>query len=149
MARRKEPTRKRKSALRTLLLVIIVCSLGLAAYTLKDSLHRYVRGEQRADITTLEQAMDSAYAAIAPRKISTSVVTLDELEVRHDRLELSRDGSLFKANLEITRAIEKAGGEVLFGIESSDTRRRWQAVTMGVSDGDSLVREIRLEKRIR
>ena len=49
----------------------------------------------------------------------------------------------------LTRAIEKAGGEVLFGIESTDSRRRWQAVTMGISDGDSLVREIRLEKRIR
>jgi hypothetical protein len=30
-----------------------------------------------------------------------------------------------------------------------DEKRRWQTVTLGISDGDSLIREVRLEKRLR
>ena len=69
--------------------------------------------------------------------------------MRCDLLELSRETSVFRANHEITHAVEKAGGRIEYGLDSSDERRRWRTVTLGISDGDSLIREIRLKKRIR
>ena len=59
------------------------------------------------------------------------------------------DETLLRANLIITRAVETAGGSISYGIESVDEKRRWKAVTLGITDGDSLVREVRLEKRLR
>jgi hypothetical protein len=62
---------------------------------------------------------------------------------------LDRGGSVLRANLVITRAVERAGGDILYGVESTDRKRRWQTVTLGVSAGDSLIREITLVSRLR
>ena len=103
----------------------------------------------RADAVRLAEAIDSAYTRIQVRKVKTSTVDLGRRQVRHDDIELARTSSVLRANLEITRSVEKAGGTVLYGIESTDDRRRRQFVTLGISDGDSLVREIGLVRRIR
>jgi hypothetical protein len=76
-------------------------------------------------------------------------VDLGDHQIAQDRLELPGESSLLRANLIITRAVETAGGTISYGIESVDERRRWQAVTLGITDGDSLIREVRLEKRLR
>ena len=81
--------------------------------------------------------------------MTTSTVRLGGDEITQDRLELHRKRSMLRANLEITRAVERAGGEITYGIESIDEGRRWETVTLGISDGDSLIREVRLEKRLR
>jgi len=66
-----------------------------------------------------------------------------------DRVVLPGGASVLRANLTLTRAVERAGGTVLYGIESIDSKRRWQTVTLGISAGDSLIREVMLVGRVR
>ena len=61
-------------------------------------------------------------------------------------MQIPKDSSLLRANAEITEAVEKAGGEVAYGIESSDEKGRKVAVTIGVSIRRDLVREIKIER---
>jgi hypothetical protein len=129
--------------------VAVLCGFLLVAYWLRDDIWRILSGPGRADVTVLSSALDQAYAAIDPRAVSSSIIAIDGHATRHDHVEISRDSSLTRANLEITRAAERAGGLVLYGLESSDDRGRKQGVTLGISDGDSIIRQIRLEKRIR
>jgi hypothetical protein len=103
----------------------------------------------RADAGLVHQAIDSVYAILEPRRVSTSTAGAGEHQVRCDRLELERDSSMMRANHHLTRAVERAGGDVVFGIESTDQKRRWQTVTLSISDGDSIIRQVALEKRIR
>lgn len=148
MSSRKETSRAGISVKHLVAIVIIVCA-GIAAYAFHDPVSLLFARKERADLGVLERAIDSVYVVVDPQKLSSSVVELDAVEVRCDYLELSRDVSLVRTNLAVTRAVEKAGGEILYGLESTDGKRRWQTVTLGVSDGDSLIREIRLQKRVR
>ena len=94
-------------------------------------------------------AVDSAYVRIQPVSVRTSSVDMDGRPVRLDHVTLSRSRSVLRANLELTRAVENAGGGVLYGIESFDERKRTQFLTLGIASNDSLVCEVKLEKRIR
>ena len=136
--------------------IVIACLLGLGAYMLKDragSWLSYARTcftfKPRADAALVHEAIDSVYAILEPRRVSTSTAEVGEHQVRCDRLELERDTSILRANHHLTRAVERAGGDVVFGIESTDQKRRWQTVTLSISDGDSIIRQVALEKRIR
>jgi hypothetical protein len=129
--------------------IILVCFIAAAAYGLKDEIRNFFTYKHRADVGVLHQAIDSVYTVLDPRRVSTSTTDPGGHRVRCDRVELSRGSSIIRANHKLTRAVEKAGGEVVLGIESSDQGRRWQIVTLRISDGDSVIREIALEKRIR
>ncbi len=94
-------------------------------------------------------AVESAYVRIQPSSVETSSMDSGDGRIRSDHVKLGRGQSLPRANLEVTRAVERAGGRVLYGIESYDGRRRRQFVTLGLASGDSLVCEVKLEKRIR
>ncbi len=128
---------------------MLACFIAAAAYGLKDQIRNFFTYKHRADVGMLHQAIDSVYAVLEPRRVSTSTTDLGGHQVRCDRLELPRGSSIMRANNKLTRAVEKAGGEVVLGIESSDQGRRWQIVTLSISDGDSVIRQIALEKRIR
>jgi hypothetical protein len=100
-------------------------------------------------IEAINSALDSALATIEPQEVSTSMVELDGHSILRDRMVLSGKTSVLRTNLAITRAVEKAGGSILYGVESIDWKQRWQTVTLGVSAGDSLIREIVLVGRVR
>lgn len=138
-----------RTRIRGLIVAVAVACAGIAAYALHNPVRLIFAREERADIAVLERAIDSVYAVVEPSEMSSSSVDLGEVQVRCDLLELPRDASIIRTNLAIKRAVEKAGGEVVYGLESSDDRRRWQTVTLGVSDGDSLIREIRLKQRVK
>jgi hypothetical protein len=130
------------------LIIVVACVIALA-YLLRDPAVELFSPPPRADIGRLHSAVDSALTKIGPRNLTTSTVDLGGRELTQDDLELSRRSSMLRANLEITRAVERAGGEIAYGIDSSDDTRRWQTVTLGISDGDSLIREVRLRRRLR
>jgi hypothetical protein len=99
-------------------------------------------------VSAINLAVDSAFAGLDPREVSTSTVELNGCEVPTNRVILAADASLLRANLAITQAVEKAGGSIGYGVESTDSKRRWQTVTLGISAGDSLIREIVLVGRV-
>jgi hypothetical protein len=121
----------------------------VAIYALRDRARTFFTYRHRADTGAVHHAIDSVYAVIEPRKVSTSTVEIGDCPVRRDLLELDRDSSIMRANHLLTRAVERAGGDVIAGVESNDQRRRRQIVTLSVSDGNSIIREIALEKRVR
>jgi hypothetical protein len=133
----------------SLIIIVAIACAAVAAYLLYNPARLIFARPERADVAVLERAMDSVYAVVAPSNLESSVVDMDGGPLRCDLLELPRDASLVRTNLAIKRAVEKAGGEVVYGLESSDDRRRWQTVTLGVSDGDSLIREVILTQRVR
>jgi len=122
---------------------------GAVAVYLNLPITKIFSRPNRPPAGVLEQALDSAYARIEPQAVSTSRVAVAGRTVRQDLVELARSSSTLRANLEITREVEKAGGEVAYGIESRDTKARRQVLTLGISDGDTLVCEVRLERRTR
>lgn len=149
MPPRKPPRRKRPVSPGLILGGLILCCLLVASYALREPARRLFSHEQRADIKVLAQAIDSAYTLIQPKNLSTSTVNLGGHDVRCDFVELPRQSSILRANLKITRAVQRAGGQVVYGLDSSSEKGRWQTVTLGISDGDSLIREIRLKRRTR
>ena len=124
--------------------LIAALSVGLLAVLFG---HRLL--PRSADPEVLASALDSVYITLPVKAIKTLTPRDNETGIRCDRLVLDSQSSIVRANLAITRAVKRAGGEVVYGVDSFDSRRRWQIVTLGISDGDSLIREIRLEKRIR
>lgn len=124
--------------------------LALAAfvYFSRDAIERVIMPEH-PDGASIAAAIDSAYVRIRPVSVESKSVDMDGRPVRCDYVRLSRSRSVLRANLELTRAVEKAGGGVLYGIESYDERKRKQFLTLGISSDDSLVCEVKLEKRIR
>jgi hypothetical protein len=149
MARRKKSAGKHSRATGCLItLVVIVCIAG-AGYLLRNRIAESLSPPPRADLNVLNAAVDSACASLETRKSSSTTVDLGDHQIAQDRLELPGSSSLLRANLIITRAVETAGGTVSYGIESVDEKRRWQSVTLGITDGDSLIREVRLERRLR
>ena len=149
MSPRKDPHSKRRRWVRALTALAVVACLLAGTHFLRDPISDLLSPPPRADTELLNALVDSACAKIEPRKMTTSTVRLGGDEITQDRLELHRKRSMLRANLEITRAVERAGGEITYGIESIDEGRRWETVTLGISDGDSLIREVRLEKRLR
>jgi hypothetical protein len=135
--------------LRATVAVVILAGLAITTYVLKDPLLGFLSPPPPPDMAILNQAIDSAYARIGPETVSASVVDLRNRQVTQDRIVIARGNSVIRANLEITRAVEKAGGTILYGIESVDQPRRWRTVTLGISNGDSLFKEIRLVGRVR
>jgi hypothetical protein len=128
--------------------VAIVC-LATAAYYFyenRTAIKRFFARPQPPDAAAIEMAIREAYASIKPAKVSSSTVTVGGRQITQDRVELPKAASLARANAEITRAVESAGGEVAYGVESSDQSGRKVGVTLGVSIQKGLVREIRLEK---
>jgi hypothetical protein len=134
---------------RTLAAIIIIGCLALAAYIFRGPLKIFFSPPSRADATTISRALDSVYAEIEPRNVTAGAVNLDGRVMRRDHVLLGGDQSILRANLAITRAVENAGGKVLYGVDSSDGRRGREVVVLGISDGDSLLREINLEHRRR
>ena len=149
MARRKKSAGKHRKATGCLFGLIIILCIAAAGYLYRDRIVERLSPPPRADVTVLNAAVDSACASLETRKTSSSAVDLGDHQLTQDRLELPGASSLLRANLIITRAVETAGGAISYGIESVDEKRRWQTVTLGITDGDSLVREVRLEKRLR
>jgi hypothetical protein len=149
MARRKDPHSRPPFSPKTILVIIAVFTVVVVAYAVRQPVRGLFVPEDRADVTVLHAAVDSACAAVRPARSTTSTIDLGGRDVRCDLLELPRDASVFRANREITLAVEKAGGRISYGLDSSDEKRRWRTITLGISDGDSLVREVRLKKRIR
>jgi hypothetical protein len=149
MPRRKKSAGKHRKAIGALFALVAVVCVAAAGYLFKDRIVEILSPPPRADVTLIHAAVDSACASLETRKTSSSTVDLGDHELPQDRLELPRTSSLLRANLIVTRAVERAGGNISYGIELVDEKRRWQTVTLGVTDGDSLIREVRLEKRLR
>jgi hypothetical protein len=149
MPRRKTRSRSHGRMIGGLVALILIVCIAAAGYVFRDRIKRSLSPPPRADLAALNAAVDSACTSLETRSSRSTVVDLGSHEIAQDRLELPRTSSLLRANLIVTRAVERAGGTVSYGIESVDEKRRWQAVTLGITDGDSLVREVRLEKRLR
>lgn len=149
MPRRKKRPRRTGGAIGALIAIILIVSAAGIVYLNWGRIAASLSPPPRADVATLNAAVDSACAGLETRRSSSEVIDLGDREITQDRFELPRTSSLLRANLIVTRAVERAGGTVSYGIESVDEKRRWQAVTLGITDGDSLVREVRLERRLR
>lgn len=131
---------------------IAVAVIAVAAnrvYQNRAEIQRFFSKPRPPDAAAVERAIDDAYAEIAPVKTSRSTVTAGGREIRRDVLEIPKTQALARANAVIAGAVEAAGGEVAYGVESSDEKARRVGVTLGVSVGKRLVREIRLEKSAR
>jgi hypothetical protein len=149
MARRKKSAGRHRKATGCLFALIVIICIAAAGYLMRDRIVEFLSPPPRADLTVLHAAVDSACASLETRKASSTTVDLGDHQLAQDRLELPAASSLLRANLIITRAAENAGGAISYGIESVDEKRRWQTVTLGITDGDSLIREVRLERRLR
>ena len=125
---------------------VLIAALGVGLLAVLFG-HRLL--PRSADREVLASALDSVYTTLPVKAIKTLTPRDNETGIRCDRLVLDSQSSIVRANLAITRAVKRVGGEVVYGVDSFDSHRRWQIVTLGISDGDSLIREIRLEKRIR
>lgn len=123
--------------------------LGTAAYLFRHDIVDFFSPPPPPDAQAIHRALDSAFVALEPEEVTSADVKAEAGEVPRDRVVLPRDGSALRANLAVTRAVERAGGTVLYGIESIDSKRRWQTVTLGISAGDSLIREVMLVSRVR
>jgi hypothetical protein len=126
----------------------VLLALAAFVYFSRDAIER-VMAPDTPDAGAIAAAVDSAYVRIRPVSVKTSSIDMDGRPVRYDYVRLSRKRSVLRANLELTRAVENAGGAVMYGIESYDERKRKQFLTLGISSSDSLVCEVKLEKRIR
>ncbi len=127
--------------------IITLIAIGVLIYSLRDPIKSRLF-PPAPSFATIGVAIEQAYERISPLRVKSSWHH-DSGNLRVDRVRLPRDASLLRANYEITRAVEEVGGYVAYGIESIDERQRWQTVTLGISNGDTLVCEIRLEKRLR
>jgi len=128
--------------------IVVLVALAALVYFSRGSMGRVV-SPGVPDSAAIGAAVESAYVRIQPLGVDRSSVDMDGRRIRYDYVRLSRTQSLLRANLEVTRAVEKAGGGVLYGIESYDERKRKKFLTLGISSNDSLVCEIKLEKRIK
>jgi hypothetical protein len=128
--------------------IVVLLALAALVYFSRGSFERAISPEF-PDSAAIAAAVESAYVRIQPLGVDRSSLDMDGRRLRYDYVRLSRARSLLRANLELTRAVEKAGGGVLYGIESYDERKRKRFLTLGISSNDSLMCEVRLETRIR
>ena len=115
-------------------------------YFYRADLRHFFSTPKPPDAATLDKAIEAAYAKLAPVKVSTTSLAAGTQQVKHDRVVLAKKASFLRANYEITCAVEKAGGRISSGIESTDDKGQETSVTLTVSDGRTVVREIRLER---
>ncbi len=134
---------------RNLSAVIVLIALGTAGYVFRTDIVDFFSPPPAPDVAAINRAVDSAFVAIDPQEVSAATADMEDCEIPRDRVVLSRGASVLRANLTLTRAVERAGGTVLYGVESTDRKRRWQTVTLGISAGDSLIREVMLVSRVR
>ena len=149
MPQRKEPVAHSAGKSALLVVLLIVACLAVMAYPFRDYWLPLATGRGPVDVARIDRAIDSVYSTLDPRDITTTEADLGGRIIRCDRVELPRRASLLRANLAITETVETAGGAVDFGVESTDHSRRRRTVVLGVSAGDSLIREITLETRVR
>jgi len=128
--------------------IVVLLALAALVYFSRGSFDRVISPEF-PDSADIAAAVESAYVRIQPLGVDRSSTHRDGRRIRYDYVRLSRKESVLRANLEMTRAVEKAGGGVLYGIESYDERKRKQFLTLGISSNDSLMCEVKLEKRIK
>jgi hypothetical protein len=131
------------------LLVICLAAVGYEIHGHRAEIKQFFSNPPPPDPVLVDTAIDEAYTRLAPTKITKSQATIGSRDVRQDRVLLPKTGSLLRANAEITAAVERAGGEVAYGIESGDDKGRKTGVTLGVSVRKNLVREIKLERSTR
>jgi hypothetical protein len=144
----RSPLSTAKNAI-TLAILITLIALGSAGYYYRSVIVDLVTPPPPPDATAINRAVDSALVMLDPQEVSSGTAPAGDSDVPRDRLILSGSASVLRANLTITRAAEKAGGSIHYGVESTDDRRRWQTVTLGISAGDSLIREVMLVGRVR
>ena len=134
---------------RMLSAVLVVIALGVAGYVFRGDILDFFSPPPPPDVSAIHKAVDSAFVVIDPQEVSAATGDTEDSEIPRDRVVLPKGVSVLRANLTLTRAVEKAGGTVLYGVESTDSKRRWQTVTLGISAGDSLIREVMLVSRVR
>jgi len=127
---------------------VIVLAVVAANYVYfyRAEIRHFFSTPRPPDAVTLDKAIEAAYAKIGPVKVSTTSLAAGTQQVRHDRVVIGKKASFLRANYEITCAVEKAGGRIASGVESTDDEGRATSVTLTVSDGQAVVREIRLER---
>jgi hypothetical protein len=128
--------------------IAVLLALAALVYFWRGSFDRVISPEF-PDSAAIAAAVESAYVRIQPLGVDRSSADRDGRRIRYDYVRLSRTESVLRANLEVTRAVEKAGGGVLYGIESYDERKRKQFLVLGISSNDSLMCEVKLEKRLK
>ena len=132
---------------RILVVIAVLAALGAAGYIFRGDIVDLFSPPPPPDVGAINLAVDSAFALLHPKDVSASRTDLGSCEIPRDRVTLPSDISLLRANLAITQTVEKAGGSIIYGIESTDRKRRWQTVTLGIAAGDSLIREVVLVGR--
>ena len=115
-------------------------------YFYRAELKHFFSTPKPPDAAALDKAITEAYARLKPVKVTTSPADPSAHQVARDRVEIAKAASLLRANSEITSAVEKAGGLIAYGIESSDNKGRKTGVTLAVSNGQTIVREISVER---
>ena len=131
---------------------IVVVVIAIAAHYIyqdRAEITRFFSKPRPPDAVLVGRAIDEACSRLNPVRTSTVTVTVGGREIPRVNLEVPKTTALARANAEIAAAVEAAGGEIAYGIESSDERARKVGLTIGVSVGKRLVREIRLEKSAR
>jgi len=128
------------------ILVGIVAAAASYVYYNRAALKHFFSNPPPPDAATIGRVLDEAYARIQPTKITSSMGVVAGKTIPQDRVQIPKAFSLLRANAEITEAVEKAGGEIAYGIESSDEKGRKVAVTLGVAIRKNLVREVRVER---
>lgn len=128
------------------ILVGAIAAASSYVYYNRVELKRFFSNPPPPDTATVGRAIEEAYARIKPAKVTSSTAMVAGKAIPQDRVQIPKDSSLLRANAEITEAVERAGGEIAYGIESSDEKGRKVGVTLGVSIRRNLVREIRVER---
>lgn len=127
--------------------IVVLLALAALVYFSRGSFDRVISPEY-PDSASIAAAVETAYARIQPLGVDRSSRDIDGVRIRYDYVRLSRRQSVLRANLEMTRAVENAGGGIIYGIESYDERKRKRFLTLGISSNDSLMCEVKLEERI-
>lgn len=126
--------------------VIVFLVIGFASMITYERVTRYF-GEHKPDPSRIEAALDSLYVTLSPLKIESKAPGVEG--IRCDKLLFDRRTSLTRVNLQITRSVESSGGEIAYGFESADSRKDMQCVKIGVSDGEKLLREVILQRKLK
>jgi hypothetical protein len=126
--------------------VVIAVVAANYVYFYRAELKHFFSTPKPPDAATLDKAIEAAYARIEPVKVSTTSLAAGTQQVKHDRVVIGKKASFLRANYEITCAVERAGGRIASGVESTDDKGRETSVNLTVSDGQTVVREIRLER---
>ena len=132
-----------------IVLAVFLGSVVYKVYNHRSEVRRFFSNPPPPEPGTIDLAIEEAYAKIKPTEVTTTNAEIGGEQVREDRVLLPKTASLLRANAEIARAVESAGGEMAYGIESADDRGRKTGLTLGVSIDKKLVRQIRIEKSTR